>query len=140
MFNPDKALEVQERKFAGEWKSCMRTGAAVLLSHPGNPEFLRELARLEKVERVRLGLTGRNIDKPLPDEVAAKVNFQAISTKLVLNWRKVVSKDGEEIPYDASLCAEFLKNIVDFRIDVTELISSAADAEIDEREVLSGNS
>jgi len=139
-FSPSKARAAQDERFKGDWKVCRRSGGCeVLLIPSSHPDFRRRLRDLERQYRQKHGLVGRNAGKEIPDEAKEQQLMQAISDVLMRDWRAVVDESEQEIPFTAELAHQCLKDIVEFRTDVLDLVSTDDEVETEEREAVAGN-
>lgn len=140
-FNAEKLERINEEKFKGEWKHCRRCDCDVLIRPQTHPDFLKLVRALEHQERRRLGLTGRKADQPLPDESAQKVFAESIARTLLVDWREVVDQEGNAIPFDSDRALSYMlaPKLIDFRLDVIDLVNAASEDDLAERELIEGN-
>jgi hypothetical protein len=140
-FVPEKAKAAQEERFAnGEWKEAVHCGCRVNLVPISHPDFEKALRSKEKKYRSKTGLVGRRIEEPLPPEARNEHFLEAIGEVLVRDWDRVTDMAGNAIPFSHDLCVKFLKEIVDFRMDVSNLVTVNGEEADAEGEVLLGNS
>lgn len=135
----EAARERQERRYKGDWKVCRRTGAELLMIPGVHPEFRKAIRAKEKSARARLGLLGKNAEKPLPDDVSEQIWREAISEVLIRDWRKVDDPEGNARPYTSALCAKVLEEIDDFRLDVVDLLNAEAELDSETAEAVEKN-
>lgn len=135
MFNYENAAEKQQKRFEGEWKNCRRSGCRVLMVPPSHPDFKKKLSAFEREYRVRNGLTGRNIDKPIPQEEQTRMFSKAVAHALIRDWEEVSNNAGAQ-SYSADLAFVFLTDALydDFHKDIGDLITAMSENELEEKE------
>jgi hypothetical protein len=105
MFNIDNPHKEKEQK--GVWGKFQ--GSEFLVRHIGNFDFQRSFSRLQLPYR-------KKIEKgSLDPETTLDIMVEAMSIGLLVDWRHVSDKSGEEIPYSRELAVKALTNNVDLR-------------------------
>ncbi|HEX9813895.1 MAG TPA: hypothetical protein VGB31_02990 [Myxococcota bacterium] len=140
MFNPDKALEQQPKRRAGEPRQLRRCGCTVLFAAPGAPDARNAWRRKEREYRVRHGLIGSRSEKPIPPEDRETIFEEVIAEAIAKGWSDVVDSEVKAIPFSPAMFLKFMREIDVFRLDVLEHVGEDELELAEEREVLEGNS
>lgn len=110
----------------GSWFNYQ--GSEILIAHLSNIKFQRTLAKLQQPFRKKL--EAGTLDPKVQRDILA----QAMSEAIVLDWKKVVDKDGVETPYTPKNALIALQNDPEFRDFVAECAANAAAFRDDEKE------
>ena len=111
MFNVDKNTVEKEKN--GVWVTY--TGSQFLIAHINNPAFQRIYTRLQLPHRKAIE------KKTLDPDVQLDIMAKALSKAIVLDWKDVVDRDGNQVKYSVDAVEKVLRTNTEFRDFVTEM-------------------
>lgn len=112
----------------GVWKTF--SGSEFRIAHISNTKFQRALSRLQQPYRRKLQ------EGSLDPKVNQELVCEAMAEGVLLGWRKVTTRKGEEVVYSKENALVLLKRDPEFRDWVTEVSTQIANYRDEEVEAL----
>jgi hypothetical protein len=109
MFNIDEGLPLTESGAWGEFE-----GSQFLIAHLTSIRFQRTLAQLQQPHRRKID--AGTMDPQLSKDIVCK----AMAKGLLLDWKDVVDKSGEDVPFSNEAALKALTINPEFREFVSE--------------------
>ena len=126
MFNIDNPNKEKEEQ--GMWGKYQ--GSEFLVRHTSNFDFQRAFSRLQLPYR-------KKVEKgSLDPETSLDIMCEAMSMGLLVGWKNVTDKTGEEIPFSKEMAYKALYNSADLREWVQDFASDTDNFKEDERQAL----
>jgi hypothetical protein len=120
-FNPRNAWGTDQEKENDGVVIDLGDGASITIGRYLSDRHRKVYDRLARPYRTQT-LAGR----PIPDDVAIRIEIESLAEAVLLDWSGFTGDDGAALPYSKDAAIKLLTDLRDFRAQVTQIAQDAA--------------